>query len=394
MTTTDTTDVSRESKGQKRSLRVAMIMQRYYPLVGGAEKLVGALAPQLQAHGIEVAILTRRYPGLSPFEQIEGVPVYRLPIPGPKAIASFSFTLSALPRLLNLRADVLHAHEVFSPATTAVAARRFTGAPIVITAHRSGPLGDVQRLQHKLMGQRRLTAFAQQAAAFTAISREIGDELAAAGVPAQKIHYIPNGVDTQRFAPLDYEAKQKLRARLNLPQQVEIAVFVGRLAAEKRPEQLLAAWREIHAARPGAALLMLGTGELEARLKASAGERVRFTGAVNNVVEYLQAADLFVLPSAAEGLSIAMLEAMSSGLPVLVTRVGGAPEVIVQGENGWLIEADAPDELRAGLLTLLNDAALRERLGQQARAEVIAKYSLEKMINDLIVLYRQLANWD
>ncbi len=383
--------ISRPPAPASAPLKVAMLIQRYHPLIGGAERQIRAVAEHLLSRGIQVSILTRRYAGLSAFETIAGVPVYRLPIPGPKVTASLSFTLAALPLLERLRPHVLHAHEVFSPATTAVAAKRLFGTPVVVTAHRSGPLGDFQRLGRKFMGRSRLAAFRREVDAFIPISQEIADEMDAAGIPASQRCPIPNGVDADHFTPLAGEAALALRQRLGLAGG-PIAIFTGRLAPEKRVDQLVSAWPTIRSTLPSALLLILGTGELESSLKAAAGPGVHFAGPQEDVAPYLQAADLFVLPSAAEGLSVAMLEAMSTGLPALVTNVGGAADVITHAENGWLISPDAPEQLSRALLTLLGDPHLRARLGAQARLKIESTYALPVIVRQLEELYLRLAN--
>jgi glycosyltransferase involved in cell wall biosynthesis len=104
----------------RNKIRVAMIIQSYHPRVGGAERQLAALAPLLQAQGVDVHILTRRYAGLKSFEVIDGIPVHRLPIPGSRPVASLSFSLSAQPLLYRLKPNLVHAHELLSPTTTAV----------------------------------------------------------------------------------------------------------------------------------------------------------------------------------------------------------------------------------------------------------------------------------
>jgi glycosyltransferase involved in cell wall biosynthesis len=116
----------------------------------------------------------------------------------------------------------------------------------------------------------------------------------------------------------------------------------------------------------------------------------QFTGQVKDAVPYLQAADLFVLPSSTEGLSNSMLEAMSCGLPVLATTVGGAPDVIEHGKNGFLIPPDDVDSLRRGLQTLLADGTLRFTLGSNARARILADFSLDSVADRLAALYERL----
>ncbi|MBI3243732.1 MAG: glycosyltransferase family 4 protein [Chloroflexi bacterium] len=370
-----------------QALRVAMIIQGYHPLVGGAERQLAAVAPLLQARGVDVHILTRRYPGLAAFEMIGGVPVHRLPIPGPKAVASAVFTLAALPLLWRLRPHVIHAYSLFSPATTAVTAKRLLGAPVVVKVLRGGALGDVIRLQQKSSGEGRMALFRKQVDAFVVISQEIDAELAAAGVPPERRVFLPNGVDIGHFAPAD---KQALRSKLGLP-GAPIVVFAGRLAAEKRVDQLLALWPAARAAHAGATLLIIGTGEQELALKRAAGEGVQFVGQVDDVAPYLKAADLFVLPSSTEGLSNAMLEAMATGLPVVATSVGGTTDLITPGENGLLVPPDSPPALQEALLTLLADEARRTEMGRRGREQVLGDYALPAVAGRLRNLYNQLA---
>ncbi len=371
------------------SIRVAMIIQGYHPRIGGAEKQLGAVAPELQKQQVEVHVLTRRYQNLPPFETIDGVAVHRLPIPGIKPTASIGFTLAAMPVLRRLRPDVIHAHEMFSPATTAILAKKLFGTPVVVTAHRSGALGDVERLKRKTLGAQRVALFRDTVDAFAVISREIDDELAAIGVPAAHRVFIPNGVDTRTFAPLAADDKRTRRAALGLP-DVPIALFAGRLAQEKRLDLLVGVWQAIRAQVPGAMLVLVGAGAEEAALKRMAGAGVLFTGATHDVAPYLQAADLFVLPSAYEGLSVALLEAMAAGLPAVATRVGGNPEVITHGENGWLIPVDDPAALQAALIAVLGDARYCANLGCQARARIVRDYEIAGVAQKLRAMYLRL----
>jgi glycosyltransferase involved in cell wall biosynthesis len=117
---------------------------------------------------------------------------------------------------------------------------------------------------------------------------------------------------------------------------------------------------------------------------------VQFTGQVENALSYLQAADLFVLPSATEGLSNSLLEAMSTGLPVLATSVGGTPDVVTHGENGYLIPPDDLPALQTGLTALLADPTLSAELGAQGRSRIKKDYSLEAIADRLSGLYRRL----
>lgn len=376
---------------KQKPLRVAMIIQAYLPHLGGAERQLAALAPLLCTQGIDLQVITRRYPGMRKFEVLQGVPVYRLPIPGPKPVASILFTLAALPLLRRLQPDLIHAHELLSPTTTAVLAKRRWGTPVVTKVLRGGDLGDLAKLQHKPFGRQRMHTFKQQVDGFIVISQEINNELASWGVPPEKRFLIPNGVDVQRFTPVSPAEKEQLRQRLGLPEG-ETAVFAGRLVAEKQVDKLVGLWPQIREIYSRAQLIILGTGPEEGRLVQMAGDGVHFLGNVEDVAPYLQAADLFILPSATEGLSNALLEALAAGLPVIATAVGGAPDVITHQMNGWLIPAQHPSEWQwlEAILTLFTKTQMRDYLGAQGRRRVMADYGLAATAEKLVALYGRL----
>jgi len=373
----------------KTPIRVVMISHGYYPRIGGVERQLAAIIPLLQARGVEPSILTRRLRGTQPFEMVGGVPVYRLPVPGPKPVASLTFTLAALPLIKRLNPDLIHAHELISPATTAIAARKLFGIPVVATVHGSGLSSDVLRLKRRFLGKIRLRVLCREIAAFCVISAVIDRELAAEGVPVKKRIPIPNGVDTERFTPLDPAEKNKLRSHLDLPVDASLAIFVGRLVPEKRVDLLTSIWSSVRETVPRARLLIVGSGPEEFVLKHKANDGILFLGSQADVTPYLQAADLFVLPSAAEGLSLALLEALACGLPVIATSVGGNPEVIHHLETGWLTPPNDPLALTEAIITLLEDEKLQSKLRENARAHAVQNYSLVKMADRLVDLYRQ-----
>jgi glycosyltransferase involved in cell wall biosynthesis len=370
--------------------RVAMVIQRYLPHVGGAEKQLQQLAPRLKDLGYELHILTRHESGLKRFEVIDGVPVHRLPASGPKAWAAATFTLAALGRLLRIQPDVIHAHEILTPASIALYGRSLLHRPILVKILRGGARGDIYKLKKRPFWKSYLRRLIKGVDAFVVISHEIDEELAALGVPAPKRIFLPNGVDAVRCSPVSEEGKRKLRAGLSLPQQAKIIMYAGRLVPEKRVDHLLKIWKEVRAKFPLAHLLIVGAGEEQARLEAMKVDGVQFTGQVEDAVPYLQASDLFVLPSSTEGLSNSMLEAMSCGLPVLATTVGGAPDVIEHQVSGWLIPPEDIDALRQGLDTLLGDKALRFSLGSNARQRILSGFSLDSVARHLAGLYQQL----
>jgi glycosyltransferase involved in cell wall biosynthesis len=375
-------------------IRVVMLSHGYYPRIGGAERQLAAVAPLLRARGVDTHILTRRLPGTAPFERLDGIPVYRLPVPGPKLVASLTFTLAALALIKRLNPDLIHAHELISPATTAVIAKKLFGKPVVATLHGSGASSDVLRLKRRLLGKARLKVLCREIDAFSVISDVIDRELAAEGVSVQKRVRIPNGVDVGRFFPLAASKRTALRSRLGLPKEAQIVIFVGRLVPEKQVDHLVNIWESVRSTIPKALLLILGSGPEEGVLKQNADDGILFPGEQFDVVPYLQASDLFVLPSQAEGLSLALLEALACGLPAVVSCVGGSPEVIRHMETGWLIHPDDTIALREAIVTLLSDKELQHTLRRKARIHVVNNYSLVKMADRLCDLYLRLIEQD
>ncbi len=388
-----------------RPLRVAMICQGYFPLVGGAERQVASVSQELAQRGVEVHVLTRRFSGLQPEEKLQGVTVHRLPAPRPKALASLTFSLSALPLIHRLRPDILHAHELLSPATTAVAAGLLYQIPVVATVHGGG---EIHRLKEKAFGKVRLNIFRSRIKRFITIGKEIDDQLASEGVPDDIRTWIPNGVDLLHFHPILNEKKEQLKVDLQLPPG-PLVVFTGRLVQLKRVDQLIIAWRNVRKQFPQASLLILGTGPEHEALQQLAystnvhfsnpqddhGTGVYFLGEIQDVAPYLQAADLFILPSSREGLSVSLLEAMACGLPVIATQVGGNVDLVHHLQTGWLIPDAAGDELphhlSEAVQTLLTDTSLQTRLAQAGRELVTQTYSLARVAADLSHLYTTLA---
>ena len=369
--------------------RVAMLIQKYYPHVGGAEKQIQRLVPRLQARGFDICIITRHEPGLSRFEMVDGAAVYRVSSPGPKSIAALFYIVGAFTRLWRLRPNVLHAHEILSPASVALLTKGFFGWPVVVKVLRGGMRGDVYKLKRRLFWKQRFATLCHGVDSFIVISQEIDQELVALGVPSKKRAFIPNGVDTEAFAPLSDTQKKELRKQLRLPDEGPLIVYLGRLTFEKRVDHLIRIWPTIRESFPQAQLLIVGTGPEEEKLRAQSRTTagVKFTGQVNEALSYLQASDLFVLPSATEGLSNSLLEAMATGLPVLATSVGGTPDVIAHGENGYLIPPDDLPALQTGLIALLNDPSLCARLGMQARRRIQKDFSLDSIAARLSTLY-------
>jgi glycosyltransferase involved in cell wall biosynthesis len=353
------------------------------------------LAQALVDRGAEVHVVTRIERGLVPFERMGGVRVHRVGATTARGpVASAAFVTSAVARLLALRThvDVVHAHQLLSPATAALLASPLLGRPVILNPHACGGIGDVGVLSSSALGRLRLRAALERADALVAVSAAIRDELLEAGAPPQRIWSIANGVDTDRFAPAEEAEREALRAVLPMPPG-PLVVYTGRLSPEKGVDVLLAAWPHLRRQVADARLWILGEGPEGVALRAQAHalrieESVTFGGAVLDVAPYLRAATAAVLPSRTEGMPVALLEAMSCGLPVVATRVGGSAEVLLDGVTGRLVPPEEPARLASVLAELLLAPDAASRLGTAARARVLESYSIALAAERFLTLYR------
>jgi len=382
-----------------KPLGVAMIIASFHPLIGGAERQARQLAARLIREGLNVCILTRHYTGLKRYEAIDGIPVYRVPTIGQGILASLSYTFFSLLWLFRNgdKCQIIHCHQALSPATIGVIAKLMRKKKVMVKIACSGEYGDIAQIRSlPLPGLRR--KLLGQVDYFVAVNDEIEQELRDFGLAAVPAGVIPNGVDIDRFCPANEPERHVLRDQLSLPQSATLAVFTGRLEPQKNVDNLLLAWKQVELnARPGedARLLILGDGAQKSALFALAEQlditdSVHFVGRVDQVGNYLRAADLFVLPSRAEGLSNALLEAMACGLPPIATAVGGTPEVVEQGVNGLLVPPGDAAALAGALADLLTDPALRARLGEAARQTVVERYSLAAVADRYLEFYHRL----
>ncbi len=186
-------------------------------------------------------------------------------------------------------------------------------------------------------------------------------------MPEARIGWLPRGVDSERFHP--DRRRRGFFDRFGLDGG-PILLYVGRLAPEKNLEPLLDAFALLRADRPEVRLALVGDGPARAALESRAAEGVAFCGylAGEELAAAYASADLFVFPSRTDTFGNAVLEAMASGLPVVVAREGGPAEQIVDGRDGQVVDCASSAPLAAALAELLSDELRRRALGRAARA--------------------------
>jgi len=357
-------------------------------IAGGAENYLRQCAPRLRAAGWDLRVITLVNGGELVQElRAEGVPVLELEARG-------RADLGLLPRLLRAwktdRPRLVHTHLYHAGLLGRAAARLLGISPVIVHQHgleqaRSGARSALDRLLSPL------------ASCYVATCEAVRDRLAEReGISQDKIRVIYNGVEPQAILPREQvpaAERRAFQAEFNLRPGALRLVCAGRLAPEKGQDLLLEALARL----PGAPLqaVLFGEGPMRSVLEQACAElglggRVLFAGARRDLRRWLPHFDLFALPSAWEGLSMALLEAMAAGLPAVATRVGGNPEVVLDGETGLLTAPGDVEGLARALGHLAEDAALRQRLGAAGRRRVEAQFNLERTLQELEALYTEL----
>lgn len=237
------------------------------------------------------------------------------------------------------RFDLIDAHYFYPDGVAAARLGEDCNKPVVITARGN----DLTLIPQHHLPRRQILRAAKHAAAIVTVARALKDEAIAMGVEADKITVLRNGVDLERFRPLDRAA---IRAKMALDGPVWLAV--GHLIERKGVHITLAALAKV----PDATLLIAGDGPEEGMLRRLAerlgiAERVRFLGAIahDDLCACYNAADAMVLASSREGMPNVVLESLACGTPVVATRVHGTPEVVTSKEAGELMDERSPEAL-------------------------------------------------
>jgi sugar transferase (PEP-CTERM/EpsH1 system associated) len=302
------------------------------------------------------------------------------------------------PRLVRifrrLRPDIVHTRNL-APLEASVPAR-LAGVPVRIHGEHGWDVGDLGGENRKHRWIRR--AYRPFVTHYVALSRHQEGYLQhAVGVPAHRISQIYNGVDTRRFCPDADSRAAPGRARAG----AWVVGTVGRLVAVKDQAALVralaAAWRRSSEARRRMRLAIVGDGPLRHTLAELARAEgvdgaVDLLGGRDDVADVLRAFDAFALPSLAEGISNTLLEAMSSGLPVVATSVGGNVELVDDQVSGSLVPPAEPAALVDALLRYFCEPETAVRHARAARRVVEDRFSLDRMVADYAALYERTAS--
>lgn len=352
----------------------------------GGETFERELLMWMAARGIAFDILLARHKRHP--EGVTNWTIHRLPIGRGLRWPVAPFLLPpAIRRTYDTaRFDLLRAHSLRYIGPAALLARRYYGLDVPIVAHHHhldpSPLNGLI--------ERRVIRAVERVVVGSEFART--QAVAELGVPAEKFSVVPYGVDA-RFAPGPRSAALSGRWGLG---DAPVVLFLGGLKARKNLFLLLDVWGEVARACPEARLVIVGSGplrrQLEQRVTALGGAgRIVFTGYVpeREKVDYYRLADVLLFPSALEGFGFTVAEAMACGLPVVASNRGSIPELMVDGEGGFLIDPERPADFVTGTVGLLRDALLRAKLSAANVERAQRRFRWERCAADTAAIYEE-----
>jgi glycosyltransferase involved in cell wall biosynthesis len=377
------------------ALRVLMVSQRMLPYMAGAELKALGLARAIISLGADARIVTTRFArGLKSLETVRGVRVRRLPVLRESAATHISqfLAIAAYVAARGRSFDIAHAHCLSASSLGAIIGAKLAGLPIIVEPSLGGADGELRKLIESPYALMLLSALSE-ADHFAANDRAVADELIAQGIRRDRITLVSNGVDLNEFYPASNEQKREARLRLSLPEG-PVALFAGQLIERKGVGQLLAAWRELITELPDATLVFAGDGaqaEAVRREAARLGSRVLYIGVRDDIADVMRAADTLALPSRNESFGNVVIEAMASGLAVVVGPTGIALREPIEGAAGRVVDPGSAADICSALRDILGSSDRGAARGLNAR-RIAEQYDFRKVAAEYMELYKSVVN--
>lgn len=416
---------SADLKPEGGRIRVCLATPSFYPAFSGAALRFQRYAPMLSARGIDLEVFCATptavkagMAGISaspeefevgqllPREVVDDLPVHRIFLPeavSRRRVKVYFKGLYEHCRRTRPAPDVVQLLSLSPHGVLPLRGIRRLGIGLVYTSTMVSrtPPGPIRRT---LLRLRRWVTLDLMDIIVTSseVMRRSFDQVQ----PRSPIVVIPNGVDTQQFRPPQGpDEKEAIRERLGIGLEEPVVLFVGAVMPRKGVDLLLEMWTPLIRECPRARLLIVGPRrdqfdpderDFHKRLKSILASSpnpssVTFLGVVDNVAEYMRAADAFVFPSRREGMGNAVLEAMASGLPVVMTPFLGLPDEFGRPGDEYVLAGSDPNELSQAVLKVLRDGALRDRLSASSRACMLEGMTISKSAASYATLYRRLA---
>lgn len=398
--------------GRPKIFKVCFISPEYAPVSGGTGAYVNYLSKRLIRRGTQVYIITGHEENKEVKMEGNGRIFFlkTLKSPGIKSLFFFGSTLKKL-KEINARfdIDIVHAN---LPLIPNFAIPQDFGNILISTVHSTWK-GEAEAISHEPFkrlnpNEKMMVSFnpilrlfesrlLQRSKKIIAVSEYTKRELLSHyKVKSRKIQVIHNGVNTQRFRPP--KDKNKIKTQMGFKKKDKIILYVGRLYSRKGLYTLIQAIPRVTRRYKDVKFVIAGEGLHNERknlanfaAKLGVKGKTSFTGYFpdEELPKLYQASDIFLFPTLYENLPFAVLEALSTGLPVVTTKVGGIPEVITDGKNGFLVEPANPEKLADRISSLLDDSEKASEMGKLGRKVVEEKFDWEHIVDKVVKVYKE-----
>lgn len=374
---------------------------------GGSRFQVLNLLEELSAGSqVEVELLSLMEGPLTEDARSRGLPMEIFPM---NNIGDFSVIKPLLRHLAYTSPDIIHTHGVRANFIGRLVYKFMATdlKPVLFTTVHSSIYHDYKNSWKRFIYPPLEKSLRGDVSQFIAVSKGLYRELQDDGIAEDRLSVIPNGIYPENYLKSDDLNNDdlnnddcNLRRELGISKDAGVMLSVGRLMPVKGHSYLLSAFSKLlqrsgySNAEQNLYLVLVGDGPEAEKLRQQAedlsiAEYVVFTGYRKDVPDFLQMADLFVLPSLMEGMPIILLEAMAAGLPILASDVGGISEVVIDGESAMLIPSADDEALADSLENLWKSPELRQQLGTQARITVMEKYHFNRVVEETTQLYNK-----
>lgn len=388
-----------------KKIGVCMITGSFYPDISGGGIQALNLMRRLRDK-INFTVLTGCIDySLASQDEVEGFKVFRLKMKRDNFISKLLAGLNIIRILSKLRKDIdiLHLHGFTKKNLVIMIWAKFFKKKVIqkISALGADDPFTFQKNKHSRFAFKAFSKCDVFIATTPDIAKTFGNSIL-----QEKVKVVPNGVDIERFSPVEsLEKKRELRKRLKIPENEIVFIFVGALYYEKGVDLFIAAADYLAKIRGDLTFIFIGNSHSSYFLnrgtnyqetqKILALQRKKkkniFLHNITDMQDYYRASDIFILPSRQEGLPNALLEAMSSALACITSRAGGVSDYVVKhGSNGLVMETESASDLIKNIGLLLNNGSLRQELGIRAREKAVNNFSLDIISGRYLEIYNKL----
>jgi N-acetyl-alpha-D-glucosaminyl L-malate synthase BshA len=365
-------------------MKIAILVLMFPPKwLAGEEIATYNIAKYLAKRGHEVHVVTSLDKGLPRESTEQGFYVHRTSWRRVRFLGFIPFWLKILLLVKKIKPDIVHGQDIVGMGVPSFLAKRLLKRPCIIWGRGTDVYlpGLFIRPLSKLILRNANTVIA--------LTEDMKREMQK--IWNRDIFVIPNGIDLERFDDLP---RDEMRVKLQVKVDERRIIFVGRFRPDKGVTYLIKAMDIVRQRDQSARLMLVGEGPEEDSLRQLVGQLnlgscINFVGQIPNerVPQYMAAADVFVLPSLYEGFPNVVLEAMASGLPIVASKVGGLPEIVEDGQNGFLVEPKNPEQIADKILLLLRDDELTRRISRNNK-EKAKRYSWGSVVAKLEEVYQ------